>query len=401
MGADWMGPDDGDNEDDEGTGARPAGMRPAGMRPAGMRPAGMRPAGMRPAGMRPAGMRPAGMRPAGMRPAGMRPAGMRPAGMRPAGMRPGGPPDEPPDDWLDPDEWSADLADLVCDRSALIRLGARLVCGDDEINVPVLGGAAPGYLAQPEAMPDDAPRLAANVQKPEARVSFRRLRPRDHELAVKVVLPNRIASDVVADPDLVWALKDDLARALVLAADRAFLHGRTGGPGPVGIANTAPLPATRATGPDLLQLVRGMVRDVRAGIVADFRSPGWVLDPRTLGALSTLKTDDGLAGVGAGPAGTLDAGVVRLVVQDGADGGSLLGYPFVVSRAARVEDYGQTRIFFASDWSEAWIGVRSDLVAVDVSTEANFQTDETVIRAVMHHDFAVRRPGGFVYGVAP
>ena len=395
MGADWMGPDDGDDGDDEG-----AGTRPAGMRPAGMRPAGMRPAGMRPAGMRPAGMRPAGMRPAGMRPAGMRPAGMRPAGMRPAGMRPGGPPDEPPDDWLDPDEWSADVADLVCDRSALIRLGARLVCGDEEIDVPALGDATPRYLPQPAVTraDDDVSRPAANEEKPAARVSFRRLRPRDHELAAKVVLPNRIVSDVVADPELAWALKEDLARALVLAADRAFLSGPLRGPGPVGIANTAGV-AVAGAAPDPLQLVRSMVRGRRLDAAAEFRSPGWVLDPPTLEALCTTTTANGL--VAGLPGATLDTGAIRLVVQDGADGGSLLGYPFVVSRAVRDEDAGQTRIFFASDWSEAWIGVRSDLVAVDVSTQAHFQTDETVIRAVMNHDFAVRRPGGFVYGVAP
>ena len=138
MNADWPGPG-GEDPYDEASPFdwRPAGMRPAGMRPAGMRPAGMRPAGMRPAGMRPAGMRPAGMRPAGMRPAGMRPAGMRPAGMRPAGMRPAGmrPYDDAADRLTSTREWSADVACLFCEYSAVLRLGGRLAYDVTELPI--------------------------------------------------------------------------------------------------------------------------------------------------------------------------------------------------------------------------------------------------------------------------
>jgi HK97 family phage major capsid protein len=384
VGADWMGPDNGDAENDEGA------------RPGSMRPGSMRPGSMRPGSMRPGSMRPGSMRPGSMRPGSMRPGSMRPGSMRPGSMRPDESGDEPPDGWLDPDEWSADLADLFYERSAVLRLGGRLVFGEDEINVPTLGEVGPRYLTQPEVTgpKNYAPRLAVNEEKPEARLSFRRLKPRDHELGAKVVLPNRLVTDVVADPELAWALKDDLARALVLAADRAFLNG-SGGAAPVGIMNTTSVPNGGAEG-DLLLLVRLMLQRLRLGGVANFRSPGWVLDPETLNALCVLTSGDGLSQRGSRPA--LDVGVLRLVAQDGADGGVLLGYPFVVSRAAREQADGPARIFFASDWSEAWIGVRSNLIAIDVSTEAHFQSDETVIRAVMQHDFAVRRPGCFIHG---
>ena len=37
------------------------------------------------------------------------------------------------------------------------------------------------------------------------------------------------------------------------------------------------------------------------------------------------------------------------------------------------------------------------MVAVDVSVDAHFQSDETVVRAVVNHDFLLRRPRFFIY----
>jgi hypothetical protein len=93
----------------------------------------------------------------------------------------------------------------------------------------------------------------------------------------------------------------------------------------------------------------------------------------------------------------------RLLEHDGAGGGLLLGYPFVVSAAtSRTEtrnnaDVEVKRIFFSSDWGEAWIGAYPGVVQLDVSFDAKFQTDETVLRAVLRHDFAVRRKEPFVH----
>ena len=89
------------------------------------------------------------------------------------------------------------------------------------------------------------------------------------------------------------------------------------------------------------------------------------------------------------------ADTTRLLAYDGRDGGTLLGYRFLVSAAAM--DGGVNRMYFSSDWTEAWVAADRELVTIDVSTDAHFETDETVVRAVMHHDFAVRRPEFFVF----
>ncbi len=327
MGADWTGPGDGDPGDDDVDTTRPAGMRPAGMRSAGMRPAGMRPAGMRPAGMRPAGMRPAGMRGNG---------------------------------GLDAAAWSADVGELFGQMSAVVRLGARVVASDHAVDVP---GLAPGGAAY------GAPGAAAGLPPMT-------LRPRTHQLGVEIVLANATVPDVTGEPEFERALKEDLARALATAADGAFLHGPPGWPGPAGIAALVPaLPAAA----DPFLTARSLVGALRGGVV-DFASAGWVLSPQTLEAIATAP--------GAG--GSLPDGADRYVEHDGRDGGTLLGYPFVLSRAA-------TSLFLSGDWRQAWIAVDGDLVTVDVSTDVNFTTDETAIRAVMRHDFGLRRPAAFAH----
>jgi Phage capsid family len=345
-------------------------------------PGDPRPFGTRPFGTRPFGTRPFGTRPFGTRPFGTRPFGTRPFGTRPFGTRPFGTRDEEGDGTLDAAEWSAGVAEQFCQCSAVIRLGARVVYDDREVPVPA--------VEDPEAQPP-FDYLEESARKPQARVSQRVLRPRDHELALKVILPNRLARDLVGYPELAWAMREDIARKLANRADRAFLHGVAANHEPVGVAGTQGV-ATQAlpagANPDLLATARAMIDHVRrAG--AHFNAAGWVLHPQALAELTAHTTGDFQ---GRGPGEALDSRR-GLLAYDGADGGALLGYPFIVSDAA-----GQPNdMVFSADWGEAWIGVDPDLVTVDISTDVNFQTDETVVRSVMHHDFVVRTPGAFIH----
>jgi HK97 family phage major capsid protein len=377
---------------------RPAGMRPAGMRPAGMRPAGMRPAGMRPAGMRPAGMRPAGMRPAGMRPAGMRPAGMRPAGMRPAGMRPF---EDSSEGYLDPDEWAADIATLFCESSAVLRLGANLTFGLTELpypSPPVLGVAR--YLPEPrsgEGIDDAADgavaaadsKAVADVSKESAtQLSYRRLKPRAHELIVQIAVRNRLVRTIVQHPEVAWTLKQDIASALAFRADQGFLHGDGAQHGPHGIACIGRT-LDQAPAANALETAREMVSKLRSRS-RRFSSPGWILHPMTLEELGIVLKDH---------AAKNDAG--QLLTYDGADGGTLLGYPYIVSAATQegIPDKSGSMVL-GSDWTEAWVAVEDPLMTVDIAPDIRLESDETLIRAVTLHDFALRAPATFVHTAA-
>jgi HK97 family phage major capsid protein len=286
-----------------------------------------------------------------------------------------------------------------------VRLGASIVYDEDDLPIAEIQDQArkltPEYLERPdETDPKSSadPKLKKGAEKPEARVSERHLHPRRHELAVKIIIPNDLACTLAEYPDVAQALKHDLARALALRADRAFLHG-DGNLEPRGITNTGLVDPGLAAA-DLLALVRLMVSTVRGkGINGRFGCAGWILHPDVLDALSGLLTNDGLTSVAVGTPGAWTLDAVTLLTHDGRDGGMLAGYPFVVTPAA--DDGRAPTLHFSSDWSEAWIGAYRQLVTVDVSTDVHFQTDETVIRAVMHHDFVVRRPKYFVYAKRP
>jgi hypothetical protein len=392
MGADWTDRWGDDQPDDDPTGGeRQYGMRPIG-RQYGMRPIG-RQYGMRPIG-RQYGMRPIG-RQYGMRP--VRQYGMRP--VRQYGMRPAEAEDNAGAGCLDPAEWSADIAELFCAMSATVRLGARVVYDVDDLLVPARF-VSTNYLPPPEqtdaavgdvrAGPFVKAAEAAAVEAAKIPLAQRTLRPREHELAAEVSVRNSLIRGVVRHPEVADALKQDIARALAVQADGAFLHGGGGDPAPAGIT-TYGYELSKTAG-SALELAREILRSFRQDTAARFENPGWVFDPATLEELAQLPT--AAAGTGANKnTSTLDE--TRLLQLDGVDGGVLLGYPFVVTRAAT--EATKSRIYFSADWTEAWIGTGRDLVSVEFSTGAGFTTDSTIIKAVTHHDFVVRRRHLFTF----
>jgi hypothetical protein len=387
--------------DDDPQGDAPPDERPFGTRPFGTRPFGTRPFGTRPFGTRPFGTRPFGTRPFGTRPFGTRPFGTRPFGTRPFGTRD----DEQEEGGLDPATWSADIAELFCAMSATVRLGARIVYDIDSLLIPNRRVEAV-YLARPDRI--DSPgelleaeqrdteperaRSAAAVGRSRVSAGQRLLRPSDHALSVQIVVRNSLIRTVERHPDVADALKQDIARALVFEADGAFLHGGDGQPEPAGI--TAYCRELGNGGSDNpLELARAILRQLRVEEPKRFENPGWIFDPATLDELTRQLTAENVPSKERSMR-TLDA--TRLLELDGLDGGMLLGYPFLVSRAAAEED-DASRMYFSSDWAEAWIAAGSDLVCVDFSTEADFAADSTIVRAVMNHDFVVRRPGLFTF----
>jgi Phage capsid family len=286
---------------------------------------------------------------------------------------------------LDPDEWTADVSELFCSASAVVRLGARLVYDGDAIPAPDVPLTWQGPTYKPPGRVNPVDNLVAPIKV---------LRPASHELAVAVPLTNQLTNDLASRPEVAWAMKEDIANALALAADDAFLNGQ----GPPGLTGVTGAGAGR-TGPpglDPLAKARKMVAQLR-GVgqgraqrpLVPFRSAGWVLDTGALNALVSVQTATGF-GAGAGGRGPRSLDDTDLLRYDGHDGGELLGYQFCVSEGARAN-----RMFLGADWGETWIGVCGDIVSVDFDTDAGFAGDGMTVRAIMRHDFLVRRPNGF------
>jgi HK97 family phage major capsid protein len=341
------------------------------------RPYGTKPYGTKPYGTKPYGTKPYGTKPYGTKPYGTKPYGTKPYGTKPYGTKPYGTKPYPDEEALDPDVWSAYVAELICECSAVIRLGATIVAGDLELETPVVDATA-NYV-------DVRKGTAATPQT----TNGIELRPLNHELDALVAVPNRLIRGIAENAELADALKVDLADALTLAADRAFLRG-SGAVEPTGISQTI---KPEDPGVDLLESARKILESVRKRTPrgkrpAIFRNPGWVLDPLALDELTKLPT-----------AKTLDT--YSLLKLDRTDGGTLLGFPFVMSSAASAGEKEPRRLFFSADWQEAWVAINRELVTVDISAEAGFDANETVIRASMFHDFHLRRPEVFAWVEQP
>jgi HK97 family phage major capsid protein len=205
-------------------------------------------------------------------------------------------------------------------------------------------------------------------------------------LAALVRVPGERFRGALERPEVAGVLLEDLAEGLALRADNAFLHG-TGIPSePVGIRRRVAdgvhqVPA----GADGLATARAVLTVLRGQQRTPFRNPGWLLHPNALDALTGVALPDG---------NPLDASAI--LQADGSDGGTFLGYPFVASEAAE-DGQGNPTMYFSADWSEAWLGADRDLAAVDVSDDAAFERDAKLVRAVMRHDFALRRPNVFAF----
>ena len=231
--------------------------------------------------------------------------GARPYGARPYGARPyeGGPAGQ-----LNPAEWSEEVCELVLARSAVVRLGATVVSSDADLSIPA---ATPAVDFRGPGVEPAAPPGAAAVEQ---------LSPREWRLEAWISIPNRVVRSLEANPELAQTLKADLAEALARRADKAFLTGlppRDVDARDVDARDVAARAAPVETAGSLLETARDVVSKVRAA-ETEFHSPGWILHPSTLDALTSSTTTNGLVPEGAQPARSTRSVSSRSTASTGA-----------------------------------------------------------------------------------
>ena len=215
------------------------------------------------------------------------------------------------------------------------------------------------------------------------------LRPGDWTLEAAVVVPVRLVAGIAERAELAESFLVDLAEALAEALDGACLG--TGAGGPVGVGNLVRRNGPAGGGGALLTRLRNVAAAAR--VARPVRNPGWILHPNALDSIARFLTKDGSTHDPAGR--TVDGS--PLLRLDGADGGTLLGFPFLTSTAAAQGN--RAHVYFSVDWQEAWIGIEPYLVSLGGSGEPA-PPDSTVLRAAMPLDFALRRSNAFAWTVA-
>jgi HK97 family phage major capsid protein len=197
-----------------------------------------------------------------------------------------------------------------------------------------------------------------------------------------------ISNDLIryASMDSSAVIRDDLVASLAQAENSAFLRGQGVAGEPRGLrywANAANLLLTAGAWTTLANCVADlgtMVLTLRNANVPMIR-PAWIMSPTAWNRLMTLQNANGF-----------------FVFRQEMVAGALWGWPFGVT--TQVPATAGSAEFYLVDMADAIIGESQNLI-VDASTEAayydgsavvaSFSQDQTVVRAIMEHDFAMRR----------
>jgi len=181
-------------------------------------------------------------------------------------------------------------------------------------------------------------------------------------------------------------IRNDTVAAMAEREDLAFIRDDGTLNTPKGLRFHAPLAniltanptvnlnnVTSDIGRMILQLKQGNVRMIR---------PGWLWAPRTEIFLMLLRDGNG-----------------NLAFRDEMARGTFFGWPFASTTQIPVNLNGDESEIYLTDFADALLGEMMGLI-IDASTEAAyvdasgvvaaFSLDQTVIRAIAQHDFAMR-----------
>lgn len=290
-------------------------------------------------------------------------------------------------------EVAAEVMSLIRARSVVSRIGPTTIPVKKSLAVTsISSGASAAYVAENAAIP---PSEMTFTQVPI-------LQPK--ELAALVPVSNRLLDDARSNPSIENVLRRDLAEILALRGDLAFLRGTGTAGEPSGWRNTPGLTAALSLGANggtpTFDTLKSTVEALRAA-GGTFENPAWIFNPRLLSTLEMLKTSDG--------AYLADAGLLEFDARGGT--GTLLGIEFWTSTQVPTNltvgsSTDTSEVYLTSDSQELWIGEGADL-EIQASGEASytpdggttwvsaFQNRQTLFRAVVRHDIALRRPQWF------
>jgi HK97 family phage major capsid protein len=303
--------------------------------------------------------------------------------------------------FLVPTQVSQDVIELLRPAAVVRSLGPLTIpMAGGKLEIPrITSGATASYVGENN-----------NIGKSEERFGMLRLAFR--KLAVLVPISNDLIR--TSSPGADTIVRDDCVRAMAAREDRAFIKDNGTDATPKGLrtwinpdhvfaANgTVTLDNVTADLGKALQYI--MAADIplivqqnqnpsTTGAVIDVR-PGWIFSPRTYRYLTTVRHANG-----------------PYAFRDEMLRGTLFGFPFrVTSQVVEVmsgdADTGgtSTEIYFGC-FAHAVIGESLGMM-VDASTEAAyydgntvqaaFSRDQTVIRVMTEHDFALRHDKSFV-----
>ena len=291
--------------------------------------------------------------------------------------------------FLVPVEMASEVIELLRPASAVMALGPNIVpMPRGNFSIPrMTGGASATYVGEGQTIPPSQPKFGG-------------IQLQAKKLTALVPLSNDMIRFPSVQVDTI--VRNDMVKAIAQRADLAFIRGDGSQYSPRGLRSfaTAPalnglnvLPASAAV--TLVTVTQDLGRAELALEQANLAmtKPGWIMSPRTKNFLMNLR--DGLG---------------NLVFAAEMAQGRLRGKPFKATTqvpnnlagtdAQNTATLDASEIYFA-DFDEVFVGEAYGLeldvfnggAYVDSSgqTVSGISTDETVIRAIVQHDMAMRQ----------
>lgn len=274
--------------------------------------------------------------------------------------------------FLVPDQYSAEIIELLYERTVVRRAGPRTIPLAGSTLIPKLtAGVAAGYVGENQDIPKSEP-------------TFGQIRLTERKLAVLVPISNDLIR--TSSPRADALVRDDIVAGMSVTEDQHFLRGIGTGNGPKGLrywAAAENLIASTGTTSDKIETdLAAMVNALEGNNVAMVR-PVWIMSARSKNALY-VRRDAG---------GALTFADVRE--------GRLWGYPIFTTNSIPTNlgiGANETEIYLV-DMADVILG-DANAIQIDASDAAAYydgatlvsaySQDQTVIRAIARHDLAVR-----------
>ena len=285
--------------------------------------------------------------------------------------------------FLVPESYSSEIIELLRNRAIVRQAGAMIMpLVNGNLSVPKLtAGSTASYIGENSNI---------NATQP----TMGQIRMTARTLAALVPVSNQLIR--YSSPQADTVVRDDLVSGMAVTEDAAFLRDEGLGAAPKGIrywANASNVFASAGTTAANIETdFKGAINKLESNNVRMIR-PAWFLSPRTKNALWVLRDANG-----------------NLVFPELRDG-NLWGYPVFVSNNIPTNLSGTNSEIYLVDMADAVIAEDQSII-IDVSDTAAyydgssvvaaFSQDQTVVRAIMRHDFAMRHDysAAVVTGVA-
>jgi HK97 family phage major capsid protein len=286
--------------------------------------------------------------------------------------------------YLVPQQYASEIIDVLRARTVMRRMGVpTMQMATGTFNIPKITTGSTGYY------------IGENTNITKSELKTGNLQLTFKKLAALVPVSNDLLR--YSQPSADTIIRNDVVRALQSREDQAFIRddGMAGTPKGVRYALDAATNKLTVTagGVSLANATTDLGRLIL--LLQNANIPltrgGWLLAPRSLHYLSTVQNTSGF-----------------FVFRDEILRGTLWGFPYATTTTIplTLTDNGGTdesEVYFG-DFDEAIIGESANLI-VDASQEAAYydgssvvaaySQDQTVVRAIMEHDFALRRDTSF------